>query len=163
MKSWRSWRARPRRRWPSSRRQPRRRRRNDRPGLFLFLVPCDQVVNQAAHTAGGRANAGSLLTARERSDGCSRASAPADNQRVLLPRSFVCVLRLRAGPNDGRRTRDLLAARIILQLDRVHALFVLQIQGMRSAGLFLRNEQLSLTTVRQSDRDERAPYLVIWQ
>ena len=43
--------------------------------LCLFLVPCDQIVNQAADTAGGCANAGSFLTARQRSEGCSRAPA----------------------------------------------------------------------------------------
>jgi hypothetical protein len=32
----------------------------------------------------------------------------------------------------------------------------------RPVGLFLRNEQLSLTTIRQSDRNERALDLAIW-
>ena len=107
-------------------------------------------------TTSGCANGRSLFASSQRADGRSRAGAPTDNQRFLLPRTFVRVLRLRSRLDDGRGTGHLVATHSVFELYGMQPLLVANIDGMRVVGLLLGNEEMSRTAVRQRDGHKRA-------
>src|SRR5580700_11292454 len=107
-----------------------------------MLVPCGEIENQPADAARGCAHASSLFASGQCANGRSRAGASTNNQRLLLPRPLVRVLRLRSPLDDARGTDQFIATDMVPDLYGMQPAFVAKIDAVRVVALLLRNEEM---------------------
>src|SRR6185312_5631285 len=94
---------------------------------------------------------------RQRTDCRAGAGAAADDQQLLLPRSLIRVRRLLPSLHDPWRTAQFVARHAVPELHGVEPLLVADVDRVRpAADALLRDEELSLLTVRERDRHQRA-------